>query len=102
MNTEKPAYIKSLFDLMALVSSVDTVASFDTAYNAGAIRYGDMKKQLAEDMVAFVAPIRERAAELQRDEDSLRRILKRGAEKARESASKTIAMARQGIGINYY
>jgi tryptophanyl-tRNA synthetase len=102
MDSEKPAYIKSLFDLMGLVSPTETVDSFDKAYNTCSIRYGDMKKQLAEDMVAFVAPIRERASELQRDEDGLRKILKRGAEKARESASKTMSLARKGIGINYY
>ena len=101
-NAEKPTYIQSLFDLMRLVSTPEVVGSFDSAYNACNIRYGDMKKQLAEDMVAFVAPIRERAEELQRDEDTLRKILKRGAEKARESAAKTISLARQGIGINYY
>lgn len=102
IDSEKPAYIQSLFDLMRLVSKPETVASFDGAYNACIIRYGDMKRQLAEDMVAFVAPIRERAAALQLDEDGLRMILKRGAEKARESAAKTIDLARKGIGINYY
>ncbi len=99
---EKPPYIQSLFDLMRLVSASETVQPFEDAFNTTGIRYGDMKRQLAEDMVAFVAPIRERAAELQRDEDSLRRILKRGAEKARESASKTISEARERIGIHYY
>jgi tryptophanyl-tRNA synthetase len=102
MDSEKPSYIQGLFDLMRLVSTEETVASFETAYNACTIRYGDMKKQLGEDMVAFVAPIRERAAALQQDTEKLRGILKHGAEKARESASKTIALARKGIGINYY
>jgi tryptophanyl-tRNA synthetase len=101
-NSEKPPYIQSLFDLMRLVSKEEVVDGFDTAFSSCNIRYGDMKKQLAEDMVSFVAPIRERAAELQRDEDSLRQILKCGAQKARESASKTISEARKRIGINYY
>lgn len=101
-DSEKPAYIASLFDLMRLVSTPETVAAYDTAFKAANIRYGDMKKQLAEDMVAFVSPIRERTIALQADEDKLRSILKRGAEKARESASKTIAEARKHIGINYY
>jgi tryptophanyl-tRNA synthetase len=61
-----------------------------------------MKKQLAEDMVAFVRPIREKSTALQSDETLLRKILKEGAEKARENASKTIAEARKLIGINYY
>jgi len=61
-----------------------------------------MKKQLAEDMATFVRPIREHATELQKDEDQLRKILKAGAEKARESAAATIEGARKLIGINYY
>jgi tryptophanyl-tRNA synthetase len=102
MDSEKPAYIQSLFELMSLVGKPEHLAEFEKAYNACTIRYGDMKKQLAEDMVAFVRPIRERAAALQQDEDALRKILKLGAEKARASASKTIDLARKAIGINYY
>ncbi len=98
----KPDYIENLFLLMKLVSAPETLASFDAAYNNCTVRYGDMKKQLAEDMVAFVAPIREKATALQQDEAQLGKILKAGAEKARESASRTIAEARQLIGIHYY
>lgn len=101
-NSEMPDYIKNIFQLMQLVSGAAAHSHFTDAYNSCGIRYGDMKKQLAEDMVAFVKPIRERAADLQQDEDTLRKILKNGAEKARESASKTIAMARKAIGIHYY
>jgi tryptophanyl-tRNA synthetase len=61
-----------------------------------------MKKQLAEDMVTFISPIREKATSLQQDEDLLRKIFKQGAEKARASASKTISEARRNIGIAYY
>jgi tryptophanyl-tRNA synthetase len=101
-NAEMPDYIKNIFQLMQLVSAPETYHNFLQAYNSCSIRYGDMKAQLAEDMIAFIAPIRERAQELQQDEDALRRILKQGAEKARESASKTIALARKAIGIHYY
>lgn len=101
-NSEMPDYIKNIFQLMQLVSTTDTHASFLQAYNNCNIRYGDMKKQLAEDMASFVKPIREKAIELQKDEEALRKILKQGAEKARESASKTISLARKAIGINYY
>ncbi len=102
LDSEMPSYIASLFDLMRLVSKGDTVGSYETAFKAATIRYGDMKKQLAEDMVAFVRPIRERTIELQADEEGLRRILRTGAEKARARASETIAEARKLIGINYY
>jgi tryptophanyl-tRNA synthetase len=101
-NAAMPDYIQNLFLLMHLSSRPETVDTYRSAYHSCNIRYGDMKKQLAEDMAAFVRPIREHAAELQKDENSLRKILKNGAEKARESASKTISEARKLIGINYY
>ncbi len=101
-NAVMPDYIANLFQLMHLVSEQSTYEHFSATYKACNIRYGDFKKQLAEDMSKFVQPIRERAAELQKDEDSLRKVLKAGAEKARESASRTLALARNGIGINYY
>ncbi|MCB9045558.1 MAG: tryptophan--tRNA ligase [Chitinophagales bacterium] len=101
-NSEMPEYIRNIFQLMSLVSSSDVVDAYKKAYNECTIRYGDMKKQLAEDMVAFIAPIRERAKDLQNNEDRIRKILKEGAEKARASASVTMSEARKMIGINYY
>jgi tryptophanyl-tRNA synthetase len=82
-NSEMPDYIKNIFQLMQLVSTADTHASFLQAYNDCNIRYGDMKKQLAEDMAVFVKPIREKAIELQKDEDALRKILIQGAEQGK-------------------
>jgi tryptophanyl-tRNA synthetase len=101
-NSKMPEYIQNLFLLMGLVSSPDVVDTYKKAFNECTIRYGDMKKQLAEDMVQFITPIRERTKELQADEDKIRKILREGAEKARASASVTMAEARKLIGINYY
>lgn len=101
-NSEMPDYIKNIFLLMELVSEKETVDTYRKAFNDCTIRYGDMKKQLAEDIVAFVAPIREKAKAMQQDEEQIKKILKEGAEKARASSSATIAEARKLIGINYY
>ncbi len=101
-NAEMPDYIKNLFVLLQLTAKEDTYDTFLAQYNNCNIRYGDMKKQLAEDMAAFVRPIREHAVELQKDEGLLRKILKEGAEKARPSAAKTMDGARRLVGINYY
>lgn len=100
-NSVMPDYIQNLFVLMNAVSNPGITETYRTAYNNCNIRYGDMKKQLAEDMIAFVRPIREKAAELYKDEDTLRRILKDGAEKARVSSSATIREARKLMGISY-
>ncbi|MCW3120942.1 MAG: trpS [Flavipsychrobacter sp.] len=101
-NAVMPDYIQNLFLLMHLTSKPEIVDIYRSQYNNCNIRYGDMKKQLAEDMAAFVRPIREHAAELQKDEALLKKILKQGAEKARASASVTIDGARKLMGINYY
>lgn len=101
-NSVMPDYIQNLFVLMSITSKQETTDAFKAAFNGCNIRYGDMKKQLAEDMVSFVRPIREHAAELQKDEAAIKKILKEGAEKARASSAQTIAEARKLIGINYY
>ncbi len=106
-NAPMPAYIENLFTLMGLVSSTDTVEKFRSDYNNSSegnciIRYGDLKKQLAEDMAAFIKPIREKATDLQKDTATLQKIMKMGAEKAGESASKTLTLVRSAIGMNYY
>ena len=100
-NSDMPDYILNLFQVMNLVSEENTVQKFRDDFNSATIRYGDMKKQLAEDMVRFISPIRERANEIRKDEAYLKKIMKEGAEKARESAGKTIRQAREFIGLNY-
>lgn len=101
-NSEKPDYIENLFTLMKLVSTPDVVKHYEDAFNGCAIRYGDLKKQLAEDMVNFMSPIRQRAADLQADTASLAKIMKAGAEKARQSADATLQLVRQATGVNYF
>jgi tryptophanyl-tRNA synthetase len=96
----KPESISNLFQLMNLVSSADTIAFFEERWNACDIRYGDMKKQLAEDLILFTHPLRERIAEIEKDDDLLNRVIRQGAEKARESASKTLHEVRTVIGLN--
>ncbi|CAM4078747.1 tryptophanyl-tRNA synthetase [Pedobacter westerhofensis] len=98
-NQPKPEPIQNLFDLMKIVSAEDTLAHFNDLYNKCAIRYGDFKKQLAEDMIIFNSPIRERIEEISKDDEYLRKIANRGAEKARESARKTITEVRELIGF---
>lgn len=99
MNTEKPEVIQNLFTFLDIVSTKDTYDYFNDKWNDGTIRYGDLKKQLAEDIVAFNEPIRERIEEYMANTELLDKIARQGAEKARESASKTIKEVRQIIGF---
>lgn len=101
-NTLKPDYIENVFLLMKLVSEPGVVAKFEADYNQCTIRYGDMKKQLAEDMVRFVAPVREKSESIRNDEKYLMEVMGKGAEKARKSAAATMEIVRDAIGLKYY
>ncbi len=98
-NSVMPEPIRNLFTLMEVVSTPDTVEFFREKYNNCDIRYGDLKKQLAEDIINFTTPIRERINEIKADGEYLARVVKMGKEKAHESASKTIKDVREIIGF---
>ncbi len=99
MNAEKPEPVQNLFTLMDIVSDPEIVKQFDKAYAQCEIRYGDLKKQLAEDIINFTAPIRGRIIDILEDETYLSRVAKMGAEKARESANNTLNEVKQLIGF---
>ncbi|HNX80175.1 MAG TPA: tryptophan--tRNA ligase [Prolixibacteraceae bacterium] len=99
MNQLKPEPIQNLFTLMKIVSSPETVEFFEDKYNTCQIRYGDMKKQLAEDIIAFTTPIRTRILDIRNDEAYLAKVAREGAEKARASASATLAEVKKLIGL---
>lgn len=100
--TPKPDYIENLFQLMRLVSSDDVVKKFDEDYAQCRIRYGDMKKQLGEDMVAFITPIREKAESIRTNPAYLKEVMEKGAAKARRSAEETMQIVREAMGLKYY
>lgn len=100
-NAPKSEAIQNLFTLMKLVSDESTLQFFEEAYNNCAIRYGDMKKQLAEDMIKFISPVRAQVNDILRDENRLASVMKIGKEKAQASAAKTVKEVREIIGIRY-
>ncbi|MCK4661477.1 MAG: tryptophan--tRNA ligase [Bacteroidales bacterium] len=102
MNQEKPESIQNLFTIMKAVSNKETISFFEEKYNNCTIRYGDMKKQLATDIDIFISPIREKIHEIHSNDEYLRKVVKIGAEKARESASKTLNDVREIIGFKKF
>jgi tryptophanyl-tRNA synthetase len=101
-NSVKPDYIENLFQLMRLVSKSEIVHAFEKDFNECQIRYGDLKKQLADDIVSFISPIREKAVAIYSDTKYLKEVIQKGGENARERANETIRMARELIGLNYF
>ena len=99
--TEKPDYIQNIFQLMQLVCDHAVIDDYETAYQNCTIRYGDLKKQLAEDMVKFISPIREKAESIRNDKQYLAEVMEIGAEKARKSAAATMDLVRSAMGLNY-
>ncbi|MDD4141523.1 MAG: tryptophan--tRNA ligase [Bacteroidales bacterium] len=98
---EKPDCINNLFTIMKAVSSEDTVKCFEEKWDDCSIRYGDMKKQIFEDVNNFISPVRERISAIRSDETFLASVIKRGAEEARESADATMKEVRRLIGITH-
>ena len=87
---------------MKLVSAEDVIHKFERDYSNCTIRYGNMKKQLAEDMVKFITPIREKADAIQNNSAYLKEVMEKGAEKAGKSAKATMELVREAIGLNYF
>lgn len=101
-NSVKPEPIANLFAMMDIVSTKDTYDFFNEKYNNCEIRYGDMKKQLAEDINNFCAPIRERILDIRANEEYMEKVARMGAEKASASAARTLAEVREIIGFRPY
>ena len=101
-NSVMPDYIENLFTIMRVVSTDEVVTHYQNKWNSCEIRYGDMKKQLAADIITVTAPIRERILELEKDNDYLRKVVNEGAERARENAAKTIADVRSIMGFKSF
>ncbi len=101
-NSVKPDYIGNIFLLMKLVSTPETLNYFEEKFNNCSIRYGDMKKQLAEDMVKFISPIRQKVNDNLNDEKYLQKVMKQGAEKSIANAEVTMKMVRNAMGLNYF
>jgi len=94
--------IQNLFTLMEVASEPEVLSHFKEQYANCSIRYGDLKKQLAEDIVKLTTPIRERIVEIQNDDAYLAKVVRQGAEKARESAGKTLKDVREILGFRTF
>lgn len=98
-NSPKPDCIENLFTFLNLCCGKEVYDFYNEQWNTCCIRFGDMKKQLAHDLCQIISPIRERILQYQSDNDLLEAIAERGAEKARESAAKTLREVREIVGF---
>ncbi len=94
--------VKNLFTLLRVVSSEQTVAHFQQQYDNCTIRYGDLKKQLAQDINQVIAPIREKITEYAANEEYISKVIAMGRDKARENAAKTLKDVRNLLGFRTF
>jgi len=94
--------VRNLFTIMKAVSAPDTVNYFTNKYATAEIRYGELKKQLAEDIINFTDPIRRRINEILDDRAYMAKVVREGADKARASASGTIREVREILGYKSF
>jgi tryptophanyl-tRNA synthetase len=98
----KSEAVQNLFDLMKLVSSDEVIQKFENDYNDLSIRYGDLKDQLADDIIRFIAPVREKANAILHDEKYLNEVMEKGAAGARKSAQATMNLVKKAMGLDYF
>ena len=101
-HSEMPEVIRNLFTFLEIVSDKETNDFYRAAWDNCSIRYGDLKKQIAEDLNAFIAPIRERIEEYSSDRAYLERVATAGAERAHESAEAPLREIRSIVGFPPY
>lgn len=98
MNQEPSEPVRNLFTIMSAVSDQSSVEYFRDKHASCEIRYGELKNQLADDIIRVTDPIRRRITDILADRKYLARVVREGGEKARESASKTVTEVREIIG----
>lgn len=94
--------VENLFTLMSVVSKPETLEHYKARYADCTIRYGDLKKQLVEDITLFTNPIREKISSIHADEEYLKKVTRLGQEKAKASAVNTLRQVREIIGFRQF
>jgi tryptophanyl-tRNA synthetase len=90
---------QSLFQLWSLFATKAEREEMFARARAGGLGYGDVKKDLAERLLRFFAPMRTLREDLARRPDEVEDVLRDGARRARELALETWAAARAAAGL---
>jgi len=89
----------NVFALLKLVASPEELGEWDSKYRSGGMGYGQAKKRLAELVIEYFQPYRQKRAELESNVDYVKKVLADGAERARAVAGQTLEKARQAVGL---
>lgn len=89
----------NVFALLKLVASPDELADWENKYRSGGMGYGQAKKRLAELMIDYFKPFRQKRTELENNINYVKELLASGAERAKAVAGETLEKARQAVGL---
>jgi tryptophanyl-tRNA synthetase len=89
----------NVFALLKLVASPEELTEWESKYRAGGTGYSEAKKRLAELMIEYFKPFRQKRTELENNLDYVRKVLADGARRAKAVAAKTLAEARKAVGL---
>jgi len=92
----------NVFALLKLFASAEELKQWEEKYRKGGMGYGEAKKRLAELVVEFFRPYREKRTDLEQNIEQVKELLAKGAERAAAVARKTLAEARQVTGLGQY
>jgi tryptophanyl-tRNA synthetase len=91
----------SLFQIFKLFASKDRANEVHNLYTNGGAAYGYIKLELFELISEYFSEARRRKTDFLSDPEELRRIMKKGADKAREKATITLDIVRDRVGLKY-
>ena len=91
----------NLYKLYNLFADKERIGILRDRYRKGGLAYGDVKKELFELIWEYFKPFREKRKSLEQDIGEINNILKKGADKTREIAVKTLKTVKQKVGIKY-
>ena len=92
----------NVFALLKLVASAEELADWDNKYRNGGMGYGEAKKRLAELVIEYFEPFRQKRIELENNLAYVKDVLADGARRAKAVAAETLARARKAVGLESF
>jgi len=89
----------NVFALLKLVASPDELAEWEKRYRSGGMGYSEAKKRLAELIIDFFKPYRQKRAKLEGNIGYVKEVLAKGAKRAKAVAAETLAQVRKAMGL---
>ena len=89
----------NVFALLKLVASPQELSEWENRYRSGGMGYSEAKKWLAELLIDYFEPFRQKRSELENNIGYVKDVLAKGAQRAKAIASKTLVEVRKAVGL---